>query len=397
MHAKALFVRVDGSDTACNGSANAAAGAAPNCALKTIARSAAAAAAGDDVSIQPGSYAESVTIANTGTSAAPVVFAAQGATLRGNLKITGQYVTMAGLTISPPTAGGVYAVSLSGTHILLRGCTVTAYGAAASDQATAIGLEGGSFNTVEGCTIRDLNDIDVFHVWGHDNTIRNNVVTNIQQVHYDQNHTDFIQSWGFSGAQAYNILVEGNLVTNSSCQLGNTETDGAPGLHDWTFRNNVFANIGAAFFWGIPQSRFYANVFYNVGNAQGYALSLYTQTDYSSVGVEIVGNAFVANQGDVEFHSAAVSQLGAFTNNYYATAAGGTKSGTQGSNAVNGGAAKFSNAAGYDFHLLAGSALIGKGKALPTFATDLDGNARGPAWDIGSYQYGAVVPPQAVH
>ena len=395
--AAALFVRPDGSDTACDGSANAAAGAAPKCAFKTVHKSASAAVAGDNVSIQPGSYAESVTLGNVGTSASPVVFAAAGATLRGNLKITGQYVTVAGLTVSPPTAGGEYAVSLSGNHLSLRNCLVTAYGAPASAQATAIGFEGGSFNTVEGCTIRDLNDIDVFHVWGHDNTIRNNYVTNVNQVNYAANHTDFIQSWGFPGAQSYNILVEGNVVTNSSAQLGNTETDGQPGLHDWTFRNNVFANIGNAFFWGIPSSRFYANVFYNVGKAQGYALSLYTQTDYSSVGVEIVDNAFVANQGDVDFHSTSPSQLAAFSNNYFATASGGPKGGTQGSNAINGGAANFADAANADFHPQAGSVLVGRGKSLATsFTTDKDGNVRSGAWDVGSFRYGAVVPPQGV-
>jgi hypothetical protein len=394
--ATSWFVRTDGSDTACNGKSNAAASAAPSCAFKTVRQSAGMAVAGDNVNIMAGTYPESVTLSNSGTSASPVVFAATGATLKGNLKMTGQYVTVSGLTISPPTAGGEYAVSLSGTHLWLRNCLVTAYGAAASDQATAIGFEGGAYNTVEGCTIRDLNDIDVFHVWGHDNTIRGNYVTNVNQVNYAQNHTDFIQSWGYSGAQAYNILVENNVVTNSTAQLGNTETDGEAGLHDWTFRNNVFANIQNAFFWGIPSSRFYSNVFYNVGNAQGYALSLYTQTNYSSVGVEIVDNAFVANQGDVDFHSTSPSQLAAFTNNYFASASGGTKSGPQGSSAVNGGAAKFVNPAGADFHLQSGSVLIGRGKALATFTTDKDGNTRSGTWDIGSYRYGGVVPPQGV-
>jgi len=394
--AAAYYVRVDGSDTACNGSANAAATSAPNCSFKTITKSASKAVAGDNVSIQPGSFSEVVTLSKAGTSAAPIVFSGPGATLLGNLFMTGQYTTVSGLTISPPTAGGLYAVSISGTNDMLSNCTVTAYGATASQQATAIGFEGGSFNTVQGCTIRDLNDIDVFHVWGHDNTIRNNYVTNIQQINYNLNHTDFIQSWGYTGALAYNILVEGNLVTNSTSQLGNTETDGQAGLHDWTFRNNVFANIQNAFFWGIPNSRFYNNVFYNIGNNQGYALSLYTQTNYSSVGVEIVNNAFVANQGDVNFQSTSPSQLAAFSNNYFGTATGGTKSGTQGSSAINGGDPKFTSVANYDFHPLAGSVLTGKATSLATtFTNDKDGNTR-TTWDIGSYKLGGVVPPQGV-
>ena len=395
-NAAAYYVRVDGDDSACNGSANAAATSAPNCSFKTITKSASKAVAGDNVSIQPGTFAENLTLSKAATAASPIVFSGPGATLKGNLSVTGQYLFIDGVTISPPSAGGLYAVSISGTHDTLSNCVVTAYGATASDQATAIGFEGGSYNTVEGCTIRDLSDIDVFHVWGHDNTIRNNYVTNIQQVNYNLNHTDFIQSWGYSGASSYNILVEGNLVTNSTSQLGNTSMDGYTGLHDWTFRNNVFANIQNAFFWGIPNSKFYNNVFYNVGNSQGYALSLYTQTDYSSVGVEIVNNAFVANQGDVDFHSTSVSQLAAFSNNYFGTASGGTKSGTQGTSAINGGDPKFTNAASVDFHPLTGSVLVGKGKSLATtFTDDKDGNVRS-TWDIGSYKLGGVVPPQGV-
>lgn len=396
-NATAYFVRADGSDSTCNGSANASSASAPNCSFRTIQKSANVGVAGDNVSIQPGTFNETLNLSKAGTSSSPIVFSGPGATLRGNLKITGQYITVDGITISPPTSGGLYAVSISGTHNALRNCTVTAYGAAAADQATAIGFEGGSFNTVEGCTIRDLNDIDVFHVWGHDNTIRNNYVTNIQQVNYAANHTDFIQSWGYSGAQAYNILVEGNVVTNSSAQLGNTSNDGQAGLHDWTFRNNVFYNIGNAFFWGIPASKFYNNVFYNVGKGQGYALSLYTQTDYSSVGVEIVNNVFIANIGDVDFHSTSVSQLAAYSNNYFATATFGPKSGNLGTNAINGGDPKFKSVSTADFRPLAGSVLIGRGKSLASsFTVDGDGNTRGSAWDIGSFKYGGLTPPQGL-
>ena len=395
-NAATYFVRVDGNDTTCNGKTNAASTAAPNCSFRTIQKSANTAIAGDNVSIQPGTFTETLTLSKAGTSSGTIVFSGPGATLKGNLKVTGQYTTIDGITISPPSAGGLYAVSISGVHDVLSNCLVTAYGASASDQATAIGFEGGSFNTVEGCTIRDLNDIDVFHVWGHDNTIRNNYITNIQQVNYNLNHTDFIQTWGYSGAQAYNILVDSNVVTNSSSQLGNTETDGQSGLHDWTFRNNVFANIDNAFFWGIPTSRFYNNVFYNVGKNQGYALSLYTQTNYSSVGDEIVNNVFMANIGDVDFHSTSVSQLAAYTNNYFGTATFGTKSGSLGTSAINGGDPKFKSISTADFHPQVGSVLIGKAKSLASaFTVDGDGNTRS-TWDIGSFKYGGVAPPEGV-
>src|SRR6202000_3364807 len=106
--------------------------AAPKCSFKTITKSANVAAGGDSVSIQSGSFAESVTLTKSGTSTAPIIFTGPGATLKGNLTVTGQYVTVDGLTISPPTAGGNYAISLQGSHDTLQNCLVTAYGATAS-------------------------------------------------------------------------------------------------------------------------------------------------------------------------------------------------------------------------------------------------------------------------
>ena len=241
---------------------------------KTIAKAATAAAAGDTVIINSGTYDETVTFSKSGAAGNPITFIGSGSpVIRGNVTTKGSYLVIDGFTISPPSAGGYGAVTLAGQHNILQNCLVTNYGARASDQATAIIFDtSGAYNTVQGCTIRDLNDIDVFHVFGHDQIILNNYVTNIQTVNYNLNHTDFIQSYAWSGSSAYNIIVNGNLVTNSSAQLGNTETDGNPALHDWTFENNIFANVSGALFSGIPNTRFYNNVFYQVGSSQGYAV-----------------------------------------------------------------------------------------------------------------------------
>lgn len=363
-------------------------------------------APGDRVWLAGGSYTQNATLSKVATSGGPInikgaqltdsiAVAAPGwnssfastVIVASHMTITGQYLVLDTVTISPPSAaGGLYALSLQGSHITMQNSVVTNYGAVAADNATAIGFEGGSFNTVQNCTIRDLTDIDIFHIWGNDHVILNNYVTNIQQVDYAANHTDFMQSWGSPGALSYNILISGNLVTNSSCQLGNTSNDGEAGLHDWTIRNNVFANIDNALFWGIPNSNFYNNLFYNVGATQGYAISLYTQTDYSSVGIKIVNNAWVANVDNVNLNTTDISQVAAFTNNYFGTAGGGAMSGTQGTSAINGGAAHFTNPAGYDFHPTTGSVLKGNATVLPSFSTDKDGAGRGGSWTIGPYQ-----------
>lgn len=394
-------VRTDGSDTSCNGTVNASAASAPNCAFQTISKSAGTAAAGDTVTVQAGTYSGGVSFSKSGAAGSPISFRAAGAAvIRGNVKVNGSYVVLDGLTVSPPSAGGYGAVTIAGQNNVLRNCLVTNYGASAGDQATAIIFEtSGSYNTVEGCTIRDLNDIDVFHVNGDHQTIRNNIVKNVNQVNYSLNHTDFIQTWGWSGSRSSNVLVEGNLVTDSTAQLGNITTDDNPEQRDWTFRNNVFANVGAALFSGIPRTKYYNNLFYKVGRAQGYAVSLYTQQYYSSVGVEFVNNVFIDNLEDVHFQSARLSDVAVFTNNYFSGASYSAKTNGEamGSNYINGGNPAFVNAAAYDYHLNSGSLLIGKGATLSSFSTDKDAKPRSGSWDIGPYEYGAaattVAPP----
>ena len=375
-----LYVSLSGND------ANPGTQAQP---LRTIQKAANTAAAGSTVNIQSGTYSENVTINNSGTSSSRIVFQGTGSpVIGGNLTINGNYITVDSLTDSPPTAGGYNAVSINGQYDILSNCLVTNYGATAGDQATAIGI-GGAYNTVQGCTVRDLNDIDALHVFGHDQIICNNYVTNLQEVNYNLNHTDFIQTWG-NGSSSYNILVENNLVTNSSAQLGNTSNDGYSDLHDWTFRNNVFANIGNALFSGVPKTYFYNNVFYNVGNGQGYAISLYTQTNYSSVGDQIVNNIFLNNMQDVYFHNNNQGDVTLFSNNYFGGGTSGspkTNGEPMGSNFINGGNPGLVNVAALDFHIQTGSVLINAGINLSSsFTTDKDGVTLSSTGSVGHWR-----------
>ncbi|MGZ3817384.1 MAG: choice-of-anchor Q domain-containing protein, partial [Bdellovibrio sp.] len=224
--------------------------------------------------------------------------------------------------------------------------------------------------------------------------LRNNYVTNLNSVNYSLNHTDFFQTWGFAGSSTYNILVEGNVVTNSTAQLGNTSNDGYSALHDITFRNNIFANIGAAFFTGVPNTKFYNNVFYNCGIAQGYAVSYYNATYYNSAGSEFKNNVFLNNIRDINNHDGITNVT--ISNNYFGGANYTPKSNTvdMGSNFVNGGDVKFMDVTGLNFHIQSGSVLIDKGVDLSSsFTTDKDGNTRSGAWDIGAYEFTSVVTP----
>jgi hypothetical protein len=348
-------------------------GTAATTPYRTIQKAASTAVSGDTVTVAGGYYNETVTLDGNGTPDLPIIFLGTGLTvLVGNLYIDGTGLIVNGFTVSPPTAGGTSAISLGGANNQLVNCTVVNYGAVAYDQATAISIAG-SFNLVNGCTVHDLNDIDVFHVFGHDNTIFACTVYNIQSLNYTENHTDIFQSWNIGGIQTYNIVVDSCTVTNCSCQLGNTETSNAFNLHDWTFRNNVFANITSAFFSGIPRTLFYNNLFDRVGTGLGYAVSLYGDgATYDSDGDEFINNVFLNSGEDIHIHDGGapepLNQNNRFSNQ--------------------GGNYNFVNQGAFNYHLLPGSVLLGAGANLHSlFTQDKDGNPY-PAsgiWTIGPY------------
>ncbi len=401
-NATEYYVRKDGNDTNCNGSVNAPSSSTPSCAFLTVAKSAIAAKTGDIVSIQAGTYNESINFGNSGTSSSPITFTGIGSpVIAGNIKTMGSYITIQNLTISPPSAGSPnYAVYLYGTYTIFNNIIITNYGATAGDQATAFGFDSGSsYNTLQNSSIINLNDIDAFHVFGHDQKILHNIVNNINTVNYALNHTDFIQSWGWAGSYAYNILVDSNIISNGTNQIGNLSNDSnTNGLHDWTFSNNIFANVTGALFAGIPKTYFYNNLFYQCGKDQGYAISIYEGGPYSSNGTIIINNAFVNNGGGIGsrawiYNSNAPSVI-TISNNYYAGPNNAAiTSGTgqiYGTNYINGGNPAFINAATLNFNIQSGSVLTGVGRDLSSlFTNDAAGNTRKVPWSIGPYQYPA--------
>jgi hypothetical protein len=375
----------------------------------TIQHAADSVAAGDTVNIGSGTYSECVTLTGSGTAGNPIILVGSNVVIACNLTILGDYVTVSGITDSPPSAGGYYAITVGGQNDILTNCTVVNYGAAASDQATAIGI-GGASNLVVNCTVRDLDDIDAFHVFGHDQMILGCTVTNLNQVNYGDNHTDFIQTWDV-GVGSYNVVVKNCLLVNSTCQIGNTETDGSSDLHDWTFENDVFANVANTLFSGLPNTRFYNCVFYRCagpGSPLDTPITFYTiDPNYDSSGSEVVNcvllgcgtNPAAPGEGTIGSNGTDLTIL-RITHNYFAGSDYATKSPASGAyigtHYVNGGNPYFANEANYDFHLTRNSTiLIGSGTNLfSVFTSDRDGNARPSvdAWDIGSYQYSHIVP-----
>jgi hypothetical protein len=416
LSAATYYVSTTGSDSN-NGSSSSP--------FLTISKSISAATSpGDVVNIGAGTYSGSLTFNHAGTSGNPITFIGSGVVVSGNLNISANYVTVSGITDSPPSAGGYGAININNSYDILTNCTVTGYGATASDQATAIILYG-SYNLVVNCVVKNLDDIDAFHIFGHDQTLLGCTVTNLLEVNYALNHTDFIQSYSYSGAVCYNILVKNCLCVDSTCQSMNLETDGNPNFYGWQFVNDVWANVQNPAYCGIPQTSFLNCVFYKVAqnsSSGDQAISFYGIANYSSVGSKVVNCVFLKDGSNPS--STSLGGIGAdgvtlstlfIDHNYFAGNSYAAKSGAYiGTNPINGGDPKFLNEAGYDFHLQTNSVLIGAGTNLivanllglltnlyTSLTTDRDGNAWPTlaAWDVGAYEYNAnngnLTPPPA--
>jgi Protein of unknown function (DUF1565) len=361
----------------------------------TINKAASVAAPGDTVNIAAGTYSGNVALSKKASAGSPIVFAGSGQpVINGQLNVSGSYITVSGVTVSPPGSTNE-AVHVSGSYNTLLKVTVTNYPASAQQQTAAF-TTAGSFIKIDQYQILNINDIDGFHIWGHDITISNGFVKGLNQVDYAHNHTDWVQVWGLSSSdQSYNVLLIGNEVRDSSCQLGNTENNANPNLHDWTFANNIFNNISNAFFSGIPKTYWYNNIFDHVGDNQSCALFFYgAAPKYDSSGFKVINNVFRSNRKDIGFNNES-SSAGTVTNNYFGTASNGaiSSSAFMGSNYVNGGDPKFVSAPA-NYHIQSGSVLIGKGSSSATPPNvDKDGSSRTNPWDIGPYAFAGGPAP----
>jgi hypothetical protein len=359
--AATYFVSKAGSDT------NAGTQAAP---WATPAKAASVSAAGDTVYFGAGSYVGAVTFGKSGTATNPITFLGSNAIVVGNENVNGNYIVLSGVTCSPTSAGGYAAVTVNGSYCILTNSPVGNYGAAASDQAAMINLNG-NFDKVVNCRFADMNDIDVLHIWGHGHVIQDCVVTNVNEVNYSANHTDFVQTWGSS---TYGVIIRRCLVINSTLQLGNTEQDITGGTWGWTFENCIFRNIANTYFSGIPNTKFYNCVFDNVGKNQGMPIYWYASTasgnQRDSTGGEVDNTVFyncsaMAGNG---FNVSLIKQV----DNYSGSTPG------------------FLSEAQGNYRLATNSVLVGSGtNRSDVFNDDFAGTLRaatGP-WDGGAYVF----------
>lgn len=302
----------------------------------TVQKAVNAARAGDQILVGPGEYPESVRSAASGEAGAPIVIDGQNVAIIRQCVLYHQYnyvlnFKMRGLTTMYET---VMMLNRGAHHCVVSNNIVDVEnapkvygvgwnspvtppfgnGEAASDvlivsnvvkrvYATTMVNIYGDRNVIRGNTITDGVCVDFFRIWGRNNNIAGNFVSNNIFENGVGNHPDIFQTFGDLGFGAQNIVIEGNLITHveagALAQMNSTLVDS---LSDWTIRNNLFSDVGMAASCTVPNVKYYHNIFLrcnktNGGHALNFGTRTFTMngktgTDYAN-GCKVWNNAFI--------------------------------------------------------------------------------------------------------
>lgn len=273
----------------------------------TVAAAVAAAQPGDTVLLAPGIYNESVDTVRDGTALAPITINGQGglATVR-RMVVKHDYHVFEGVRFSGTTtlySSQMY-FSRTASFNTVRNCIINAayafkvYGVAfegasgtdASDNTfdgtvfenvwayPALSMSG-SRNVVKNCHFRDCVQIDFIRLFGVNNLIQDSIfernLANPEGWVDAQNHPDFIQTFGNNGGESYGHIIERNIIRDMPGGQGSQlSATGQPDIRDWTFRNNIFSDIGLGFSCTMAGVKYFNNTFYRCNYVnKGHVLS----------------------------------------------------------------------------------------------------------------------------
>jgi hypothetical protein len=425
--------------------------------FRTVQKAANTAQAGDTVLIGPGFFNETVTIKSfNGTEEKRITFDGQGVAQVYRMVVRKPYVTIQNLEFKWPetqsgAASGFITLDLNSHYAVITNNFVNATGSThhegiritvgsgpfdptASSHSLLIsnvitGVRGqvallmaGTSNLFTGNVITNVIQADFIRLWGESNVIRGNIFSNNVNQAGLGFHADFIQTFGNNGRGSRGHIIERNLILDTESQIsqlvegtpGSPDLIGTGAIGDWTFRNNIFANTKLGSSISIPNTKWYNNVFYRCNYSGGHAIGSGNSDRGTSEGIRVINNVFLDvglpdsdNSGwyrvNDEYDDKLYDYNFVANNNFSPVREDCSEAGTPTSrfrwcemNGINGGNPRFVDAVNYDFRLLPGSPLIGRGLALPGFADDLAGNGRpvnGP-WDIGAFQFGDSDGPE---
>ncbi len=406
--AQAAFYYVDGSSAAAS-DANPGTAAQP---WKTITKAAATMVGGDTAVIAAGSYG-AVSTVRAGSVGQRIVFMAAGVVNTGDWTIAHDDVTVQGFRLSHASitirnanrcevldneivAGAIAWSTLAASDgCLVRGNHL--HGAASPEGDWPQINIFGTRHVIEANEIGPSSDIDAFRIFGSDHVLRGNYVHDLTYSPNSSAHMDMFQTFGDNGWVSHDILIERNRFINSQGQLFNTSQDGVAGIHDYTVRNNVFANISQNANVGLPNFYFYNNTLYNTGLI--YQVTGGPGRPFNGSNLVVKNNLMIGVNScenrdfdNVFNNPSGLPMTRAY--NFYADCTGrALVNYTSEAGGGNGGAVNLVNATAQDFSIASPSVAIQTGTPLD-FGDDLRGAAR-PAnrpWDKGAYQFTGTAP-----
>jgi parallel beta-helix repeat protein len=378
---------------------------APFC---TIGAAAAKAVAGQTVSVAAATYTEAVTVKNSGTATAPIVYsAAPGVTVTGGVngfKLSGKsYVTVSGFTVT--TTSGVGILVSSSSHVTIAGNNVSAAGQRTNGLSQkGISLSGTTASTVSNNVTHDNSDAGI----GVSSASNGNTITGNESYGNARGYTraaagiDLRNSTGNlvsanrlhdnedSGLNIWNTSPSTLAVNNVIWHNGDHGIDVHSTSDDTVVANTVYKNYDSGIEMtgstntylannisvdnGINSARTSGQIRADAASAPSTVLDYDLLFQSAPLGSTTSGKTYF-----IDWNGAKYSTLAKFT-----AATGQEVHGIQQ-------APLFVSAGSYDLHLTSGSPAIntGNNSASGEPATDADGVSRpvGAAVDRGAYEF----------
>jgi parallel beta-helix repeat protein len=396
--AAATTLFVNNGTSSCSDS-GAGTSTAPFC---TISAAATKAVAGQTVQVAAGTYTGVVTLKNSGTASAPIVYvAAPGTTVTGGVngfKLSGKsYVTVKGFTVTSTSAVGI--LVSSSNHVTLDGNDVSVAGQRVSGStAKGISLSGTTASLVENNKTHDNSDAGIgITSASNGNTITHNEsYSNARGFSRAAAGIDLRNSTGNtisanrlhdnedSGLNIWNASVSSLAINNVIWANGDHGIDVHSNNDSRVVANTVYKNYDSGIEMTGSLRTFLAN---NIsvdnginsartsGQVRADSTSAPSTTlDYSLLYLSV---PTASKTVYIDWNGVKYTTLAAFQ-----AATGQEAHGLQAD-------PQFVNRAGNDLHLAAGSPAIGKANSSasgePT--TDADDVARSVPFDIGAYEF----------
>jgi parallel beta-helix repeat protein len=273
--APVVYVRTDGSDTACNGTANAPATSAPDCAFATIQKGAGDVDAGGTVNVAAGTYTSALHITQT-------------VTLRGAQSGVDAR-TRAGVPASESILTNT--VNVQADNVVIDGFTIQGVdGVGVGDYGTGLYL----YKAYSGYQI--LNNIiqdNVFGLYMHSSGATQSIIRH--NLFQSNNRTGSGSGQGIYTDQGVeNVLVDANRFSGHAIADVDFSSTTPGAQSNITFTNNAFESSYMAFIiLHLSSSAIMSNTISGTTWAESGAIRLYGAVD----GLDIIGNTLVDNAG----------------------------------------------------------------------------------------------------